>query len=71
MDPKALEKRFNCPLPLRDEYMEIYIEIREAGLQLARIINSSASESHEKDVALNQVDAAIMWAIAAIARSNS
>jgi hypothetical protein len=63
-----LNHRFTYHAPRDAEQIETYRQVRAAGLTLARAIARSAPECEERKVALNQVDAAVMWANAAIAR---
>lgn len=63
-----LYHRFTYHPPRDDAQIETYRRIRAAGLELARVIAEEADDCDERKVALNQVDAAVMWANAAIAR---
>jgi len=46
-----------------------YEDLREAGRQLAILINDLCPESREKSLAITKVEEAISWANAAIARN--
>lgn len=63
-----LNHRFTHHPPRDDAQIEIYRQVRSAGLTLARAIARAAPQCEERKIALNQVDAAVMWANAAIAR---
>lgn len=63
-----LENKFTYHAPRDDAQVATYQRVRAAGLELARAIAEAAPQCEERKVAINQVDAAVMWANAAIAR---
>ncbi len=65
----SLRNRFTYHAPRDAEQVAVYQRVRAAGLELALAIRESAPECDERKVAINQVDAAVMWANAAIARN--
>lgn len=65
---EELEHRFTYHAPRDETQVETYRRVRAAGLALAREIAACAPECDERKVALNQVDTAVMWANAAVAR---
>lgn len=64
-----LRRKFTYHAPRDGEQIAAYQQVRRAGLELARAIAAAAPECDERKIALNQVDAAVMWANAAIARN--
>ena len=68
MDPDDLQNRFTYHPPTEEQAV-IYPEIREAGLQLALLIDQHAPDGREKSLAVTKLEEAVMWANAAIARS--
>jgi hypothetical protein len=63
-----LRHRFTYHPPRDSAQVVVYQRVRAAGLELAREIAAASPECEERKVALNQVDAAVMWANAAVAR---
>jgi len=63
-----LNNRFTYHPPRDAEQVETYRCVRAVGLTLARAIARAAPNSEERKIALDHVDAAVMWANAAIAR---
>lgn len=68
MTPEDLENRFTYHRPFGDQ-PERYTEIRERALTLADLINNYCPESREKSLAITNLEQAVMWANAAIARN--
>lgn len=64
-----LQHRFTYHAPRDAEQVATYQRVRAAGLELARVIAAACPNCDERKIALNQVEAAVMWANAAIARS--
>ena len=64
----SLENRFTYHPP-KDGQAERYVKIRNAGLELARLIDSHTPASREQSVAMTKLDEVVMWANAAIARN--
>lgn len=62
-----LENRFTYHPPTPAQ-VPIYVDVREAGLRLAQVVNRYAPESRELSLALTHIEEAVMWANAAIAR---
>ena len=69
MDQTDLEQRFTYhpPDPSKGQPGR-YDSIREEGLALAEHINLTCPESREKSLAITNLEQAVMWANAAIAR---
>ena len=65
-----LRNRFTYHAP-KDDQIERYKVIRDAFLQLALVICNAAPQSRELSTALTHLDAAMMFANAAIARNES
>lgn len=51
----------------KDDQIERYKIVRDAGQMLAFVINKAAPNSAEKTLAIRKVQEAVMWANAAIA----
>lgn len=62
-----LESRFTYHPPGTDQVLA-HERIRRAGLMFARFLKANCPESWEQRVAIDQVDMAVMWANAAVAR---
>jgi len=69
MDAADLDNRFSYHPPRDHEQADKYVRIRQAGRNLAGIIDENAPDSQEKSVAVTKLEEAIMWANAAIARN--
>lgn len=65
---RDIEHRFTYHPPTSEAQIAVYQRVRNAGLELARVILASSPDSEERKLSLNQVDAAVLWANAAIAR---
>lgn len=63
-----IEKRFTYHAPKADQ-PDRYRRIRDAGRNLAGIIDQYAPDSREKSLAVTHLEEAVMWANAAIARN--
>lgn len=68
MDTKDLEHRFTYHPP-KEGQPEKYKELRDQALELSLMINALAPDSREKSRAITNLEQAIMWANAAIARN--
>lgn len=68
MEMKTLENNFTYHEPKGDQ-VERYEIMRKRGLTLAKGILKACPESAERTLAIRQVEVAIMWANAAIARN--
>jgi hypothetical protein len=68
MDSKDLENRFTYHAPKGDQATR-YEQIRDAGHDLAGIIDQRCPDSREKSLAITHLEQAVMWANAAIARN--
>jgi hypothetical protein len=62
-----LQARFTYHAP-KDGQPERYQRIRDAGRQLAVLLDAECPESREKSLAVTKLEEAVMWANAAIAR---
>jgi hypothetical protein len=63
-----LENRFTYHPPKDSTDVDIYHEIRTAGLAFALMLDRYAPESRELSLAITNVEQAVMWCNAAIAR---
>ena len=66
-DQQELRTRFTYHAP-RDGQPEKYQQIRDAAHDLAVLVNDLCPESREKSLAFTELESAVMWANAAIAR---
>lgn len=67
-DPGELANRFTHHPPKGDQAVR-YAEIRRRGGELAALIVSMSPLSREQSLALTNLEQAVMWANAAIARN--
>uniref|UniRef100_A0A6M3LR96 Acb2/Tad1 hairpin domain-containing protein n=1 Tax=viral metagenome TaxID=1070528 RepID=A0A6M3LR96_9ZZZZ len=67
MEQQELDNRFTYQAP-RPGQLEIYTNIRNKAKELAELINNECPESREKALAFTQLEDAVFWASAAIAR---
>lgn len=65
---ERLERDFIYHSPKEDQTQR-YVQIRDAAKNLAYLIVGSTPPSREQSVALTQLEDAVMWANAAIARN--
>jgi hypothetical protein len=63
-----IEKRFTYH-PLKDGQPELYQAIRDMAKMMATIIENTCPESREKSLAFTNLEQAVMWANASIARN--
>jgi hypothetical protein len=68
MDQNDLENRFTYHAPKGDQANR-YETIRQAGRNLAGIIDELAPDSREKSLAVTKLEEVVMWANASIARN--
>ena len=68
MDNKTIENNFTYQKP-NNLQQEKYVNIRELGKDMARLIESSVPVSREKSLAFTKLEEAIFWANAGIARN--
>lgn len=68
MDSKDLLNRFTYHQPKTDQPQR-YQEIRKLGYAFATYINENVVNSKEKEVAIQKLEEAVMWANAGIARN--
>lgn len=68
MTREQIENNFSYHPP-KDGQPERYEHLREAAKELARDIQGMCPESREKSLALTNLEQAVMWANAAIARN--
>ena len=59
--------KYHAPTP---KQVGIYGSIRNAGKDLAELINAICPDSREKSLAITKIEESIMWANAAIARDD-
>jgi len=67
LQQKELAIRFTYHSP-KDGQPAKYLRLRDNGGTMAKIIDDECPDSREKDFALMQLEGAIFWANAAIAR---
>ena len=67
MDEKEMETRFTYHSPKGNQPQK-YETIRNEARRFATIVDSLCPESREKSLAMTQIEDAVMWANAAIAR---
>ena len=63
-----LQNRFTYHAP-KPGQPEIYVELRDEGLALAKLVNTHCPDSREKALAITKIEEAIFWANASIARA--
>lgn len=68
MDAQELNKRFTYHAPKADQPAR-YEQIRAKAKEFAELIDALCPDSREKSVALTDLETAVMWANAAIARN--
>jgi hypothetical protein len=68
MEPADLENRFTYHPPKGDQ-PHVYELIRDSGRNLAGLIDRVCPDSREKSLAITNIEQAVMWANAAIARN--
>lgn len=68
IDSAEITKRFSYHPPLPDQPRR-YDGIRDHGRKLATYITQACPESREQSLALTNLEQAVMWANAAIARN--
>lgn len=68
MTAEQIENNFSYHPPKGDQQQQ-YEVIREGAKQVAIIINAACPESREKALAMTNLEQAVMWANAAIARN--
>lgn len=67
---EEIENRFTYHPPQSDVVKDKYISLRNAGKDLAILINAAVPESREKSLAITKLEEVIMWANAGIARNS-
>lgn len=67
MDQAVLANKFMYHAP-KEGQPEKYVEIRDMGKQMAELLNNMCPESQEKTEAIKNIEQAVFWANAAIAR---
>jgi hypothetical protein len=70
MQPKEITNRFTYHAP-NYEQRKLHTTIRNIAYNFASCINGLVPDSPEKDIAINKLDEAVMWANAAIARNEN
>lgn len=68
MDEREIDNRFTYHAPKGDQPAR-YTELRSEARNLASVINRLCPEGREKSLAITNLEQAIMWANAAIARN--
>ena len=68
MSNPEIEKRFSYHPP-KDDQPALYQAIRDMAKMLATIIDNTCPESREKSLAFTNLEQAVMWANASIARN--
>ena len=67
MEQTEIDARFTYHAPKTGQ-PEIYTKLRDKGKELAILINEVCPESREKALAFTELENAVFWANAAIAR---
>lgn len=65
---EQIEKAFTYHPPKADQ-PERYVKIRDKAKELAFVIDECVPDSREKSVAFTELESAVMWANAGIARN--
>ena len=68
MDQSILDRNFKYHAP-KEGQPKLYQDIRDKAKELAILINDSVPESREKSLAVTNIEQAVMWANAGIARN--
>jgi len=68
MEQSRLDNDFRYHAP-KEGQPEKYMFIRDRGRELAMLINDLVPEGREKSLAVTNIEQAVMWANAGIARS--
>jgi hypothetical protein len=68
MDISELIKRFTYHEPT-PEKIDTFRDIRQAGFNLVEILNKVLPDSREKSLAITNIEQAVMWANASLARN--
>jgi hypothetical protein len=69
MQPEDLQNRFTYHSPEPGQVQK-YQQIRDKGRELAELVNDACPESREKSLAVTNLEQAVMWANASIARNS-
>jgi hypothetical protein len=69
MQPTEITNRFTYHAP-NYEQIKIHNTIRNMAYNFASYLNGITPDSPEKDMAINKLDEAVMWANAAVARNS-
>ena len=67
MESSEIDLRFTYHSP-KPGQPEMYVKIRDQAKELANLINDFCMESREKNLAFTELETAVFWANAAIAR---
>jgi len=67
MEEREIATRFTYHTP-KEGQPEIYVKLRDKAKELAILINDVCPESREKALAFTQLEDAVFWANASIAR---
>ena len=68
MDAKTLENNYIYHSPSETQ-QEKYVSIRAKAKELAYLLNEACPESREKSLAMTNLEQAVMWANASVARN--
>jgi hypothetical protein len=68
MDQQTIDNNFKYHAP-KDGQPEVYQQIRDKAKELVILINSVSPECREKSLAITNIEQAVFWANAGIARS--
>jgi hypothetical protein len=63
-----LKNRFTYHPP-KEGQPEMFVQIRDKGYELAKLIDELCPDSREKSLAITKIEEAIMWANAGIVRN--
>lgn len=67
MTHEEIEKRFSYHAPKQGQH-ELYVSVRAKAKELAYLINDACPEGREKCLAITNLEEAVFWANAGIAR---
>lgn len=68
MKPEEIENRFSYHSPKNDQPAR-YEQIRSMAKEFATLVEAACPESREKSLAITNLEQAVMWANASIARN--
>ena len=64
-----IEHDFSYHAPSNSKQMEVYVDLRSKAKELAHLVISSTPISREQSLSITNIEQAVMWANAAVARN--